>query len=129
MTSGNAYRCFCSSDRLNALAKHRSQLGLPTDYDRNCSSISNEESDDRALQGESYIIRLRVPEVYPKFNDLIYGPVGRQNQKGSLLKYGEPAYEDPVLIKSDGMPTYHLANVVDDHLMKITHVIRAIVSI
>ena len=80
------------------------------------------------MKGELHIVRLRVPEIYPKFNDLVYGSVGRQNQKSPLLKYGEPTYEDPILIKSDGMPTYHLANVVDDHLMKITHVIRAVVS-
>ena len=125
--SGHAYRCFCSSDRLNALAKHRSQLGLPTGYDRTCSGIPIEESDDRASKGDSHVVRLKVPDVYPKYNDLVYGSVGRPKQR-IATKYGEKAFEDPILLKSDGLPTYHLANVVDDHHMEITHVIRAVVG-
>ena len=69
-----------------------------------------------------------MPDIYPKFEDIIYGSVGKPNLKSVFFKHGEAAYEDPVLIKSDGLPTYHLANVVDDHHMKITHVVRAAVS-
>lgn len=68
-----------------------------------------------------------MPEVYPEFVDLIYGKVGNDKGKnvGITRKRGEVAYEDPVLLKTDQRPTYHLANVVDDHFMNITHVVRA----
>lgn len=125
MESGHAYRCFCSAERLNDLAKERSKLGLPTDYDRTCASISKEETDDRASKGESFIIRLKMPDTKPQFNDLVYGILG--GRKGSKKPQAHVNHEDPVLIKSDGLPTYHLANVVDDHHMGITHVIRAVV--
>jgi len=83
------------------------------------------ESDDRAAKGEMHVIRLKVPDVYPEFIDQVYGVV--RQRKGTMP--GAKSYEDPVLLKSDGFPTYHLANVVDDHLMEITHVIRGSVSI
>ena len=75
LESGHAYRCFCSSERLNALAEHRHKLGIATDYDRTCAppAISKEESDDRASKGESHTVRLRVPDQYPTYKDLIYG--------------------------------------------------------
>ncbi|KAJ4376306.1 Glutamate--tRNA ligase mitochondrial [Neocucurbitaria cava] len=121
LDSGNAYRCFCSAERLNALAEHRHKLGLATDYDRTCASIPKEESDDRAHRGESHTIRLKVPDQYPTYKDLIYGTFRPLKKRGHVT---ESSFEDPILLKSDGLPTYHLANVVDDHLMKITHVIR-----
>ena len=71
---------------------------------------------------------MRAPEAYPEFHDLVYGKIGRSSlgiAAGVTHKLGEIAYEDPVLLKGDGKPTYHLANVVDDHLMEITHVVRA----
>jgi glutamyl-tRNA synthetase len=73
------------------------------------------------------VIRFMVPPVYPQFTDIVYGKVRNwqdQNRKAHLY----PAFEDPILIKSDGFPTYHLANVVDDHYMNITHVVRGAVS-
>ena len=73
------------------------------------------------------MVRLKVPDQYPEFTDIVYGRVGKHKNAGTLFKHGEQAYEDPVLLKSDGLPTYHLANVVDDHYMDITHVIRAAV--
>ncbi|KAE8849513.1 hypothetical protein CFE70_004934 [Pyrenophora teres f. teres 0-1] len=121
LESGNAYRCFCSTERLNALAEHRHKLGIATDYDRTCAIIPKQESDDRASKGESHTIRLKVPDQYPAYKDLIYGTFRPLKRRGHVT---ESAYEDPILLKSDGLPTYHLANVVDDHLMKITHVIR-----
>jgi len=121
LDSGHAYRCFCSTERLNALAEHRHKLGIATDYDRTCAVIPKEESDDRASKGESHTIRLKVPDQYPSYKDLIYGTFRPLKRRGHVT---ESAYEDPILLKSDGLPTYHLANVVDDHLMKITHVIR-----
>ncbi|KAJ0418977.1 hypothetical protein BJY00DRAFT_172322 [Aspergillus carlsbadensis] len=120
--NGHAYRCFCSADRLDTLARHRSQAGLPPGYDRKCADISAEESEDRAANGESHVVRLKV-EGYPAFEDLVYGKTG-QNRSPNKLDLIERVYDDPIMIKSDGHPTYHLANVVDDHLMEITHVIR-----
>lgn len=116
-------------ERLDDLARRRKELGLPTDYDRQCASIPAEESADRAHRGDSHVIRLLAPNNYPEVNDLIYGRIGRgkpgSGAVGVTHKHGEITYEDPVLLKSDGRPTYHLANVVDDHHMHITHVVRA----
>ncbi|KAJ6184089.1 hypothetical protein N7519_005390 [Penicillium mononematosum] len=123
ISNGHAYRCFCSAERLDSIARHRSQAGLPPGYDRKCGDISAEESEDRAAKGEAHIIRLKVDE-YPVFNDLVYGKSGQNRPNNSKLDFIDRVYNDPVLIKSDGHPTYHLANVVDDHCMKITHVIR-----
>ena len=129
LESGHAYRCFCSAERLNSLAMERTKQGLPIDYDRTCANIASEEADERSAKGEPYIIRLKVPNVAPIYNDLVYGTIGQQKKtKGSRSLHAQSSYEDPVLIKSDGLPTYHLANVVDDHYMEITHVIRAVVS-
>lgn len=85
-----------------------------------------EESEERASKGEAHIIRLKV-DGYPLFNDLVYGKTGQNRSGGSKLDLIDRVYDDPVLLKSDGHPTYHLANVVDDHCMDITHVIRGTV--
>merc|ERR1712093_812523 len=130
LESGNAYRCFCTPDRLFNLAQHRAKLGLPPDYDRACTHVPKDESDDRASKGESHVVRLKVPDRYPVYNDLVYGLVRQRgdftsiprSQGKGLGAFG--SFDDPILLKSDGFPTYHLANVVDDHLMEITHVIR-----
>lgn len=66
--------------------------------------------------------------MYPRYDDLVYGRVGDKVGMGKKLTHGQVSFEDPILVKSDGLPTYHLANVVDDHHMKITHVIRAVVG-
>lgn len=126
--AGGAYRCFCKKERLEALRTERAKLGLPADYDRLCAGIDASESAARAAKGEQHIVRLRSPAAYPPFMDLVYGTIGRGGtgaNAGVVHKLGEVAYEDPVLLKSDGLPTYHLANVVDDHEMGITHVVRA----
>ncbi|EEP79973.1 glutamyl-tRNA synthetase [Uncinocarpus reesii 1704] len=122
ISTGHAYRCFCSPERLDTLARHRHDLGLPPGYDGACVSISKEESEERASKGAPHVVRLRVAEPYPMFDDMVYGKTG-QNR---AAKHSEVAdtYADPILLKTDGHPTYHLANVVDDHFMKITHVIR-----
>ncbi|KAF4303990.1 Glutamyl/glutaminyl-tRNA synthetase class Ic [Botryosphaeria dothidea] len=122
LETGHAYRCFCTPERLNDLAQQRAQLGLPTDYDRRCAHIPKEEAEDRAARGEAYVVRLLVPDQYPPFFDLVYGKIGKGTKPAT--KKVDDAYDDPILLKSDGLPTYHLANVVDDHHMKITHVIR-----
>ncbi|MCJ1479404.1 Glutamate--tRNA ligase mitochondrial [Lambiella insularis] len=125
LDSRHAYRCFCTQDRLDSLASERSRLGLPTDYDRACLGISMDESNDRVANGEPYVIRLETPAEYPEYKDLVYGIVGRLKgpRRGVADQNG---YDDPILFKTDGSPTYHLANVVDDHLMRITHVIRGV---
>ncbi|KAL8999349.1 MAG: hypothetical protein Q9169_001775 [Polycauliona sp. 2 TL-2023] len=125
LKSGHAYRCFCSLEKLNELARRRASLGLPSDYDRTCNDIPTEQSDDRASSGEPFVVRLRVPSEPPKYIDMVYGLVGKPNHNVKAQNLGESLYEDPVLLKTDGLPTYHLANVVDDHHMDITHVIRA----
>jgi glutamyl-tRNA synthetase len=119
-----AYYCFCSSERLDKIrqereAAHSSQTG----YDRHCRSIAGDEAKRRAAAGEAHTIRLKIPlgeEGKPtpitSFFDHIIGNVEWKN---------EDINPDPVLLKSDGFPTYHLANVVDDHLMGITHILRA----
>ncbi|KAF2643840.1 glutamyl-tRNA synthetase-like protein [Massarina eburnea CBS 473.64] len=121
LDSGHAYRCFCSTERLKALAEQRHRMGIATDYDRTCASIPKEESDDRASKGQSHVVRLKIPEQHPTYQDLVHGVFTPLKRHGHVT---ETAYEDPILLKSDGLPTYHLANVVDDHHMKITHVIR-----
>ena len=116
-------------ERLAVFAEHQNSLGLPPDYDRTCAHLPKEQSDDRASKGEAHVIRLLVPEQYPVYNDLVYGTV-KQNKprKRPGIWPIHQSFDDPILLKSDGFPTYHLANVVDDHLMKITHVIRGSVS-
>jgi glutamyl-tRNA synthetase len=87
-------------------------------YDRTCSYLPAEQSEDRSSKGESHVIRFKVPSLFPAFKDLV---------NGSILQ-GRPTIVDPVILKSDGFPTYHLANVVDDRFMEITHVIRGAVG-
>ena len=87
--------------------------------------MPKEESDERASKGEAHVVRLKAPATPLEYFDLIYGSVGKSKNKKSPLNRGKPTYDDSILIKSDGLPTYHLANVVDDHYMEITHVIRA----
>ncbi len=90
--------------------------------------MPREQSDERASAGDPFVIRLKVPSEPPEYIDLVYGSVGKPNHNRKAQNLGEALYEDPVLLKSDGLPTYHLANVVDDHHMQITHVLRAAVS-
>ena len=114
VSAGQAYHCFCPSDRLERLRTAAQKKGLPSGYDGHCRNIPLEESRKRA-KSEQFVIRLKVPkEGKTSFKDLIRGEISFEN---SLL-------DDQILLKSDGFPTYHLAVVVDDHLMKITHVLR-----
>ncbi len=113
---GYAYRCFCSEERLKSLREEQISKGLKPGYDRKCRYLSEDEVNKLLSEGKPYVIRLKVPldrEIV--FEDFLRGEI---KVKGSDL-------EDIVLLKSDGFPTYHLANVVDDHLMGITHVMRA----
>jgi len=111
----HAYRCFCSSKRLEELRAEQMSLGLPTKYDGRCRYLSDEEIQKKLEEGKSYTVRLAVPknrEVV--FEDMIKGKISMNTKD----------IDDQVLLKSDGFPTYHMAVVVDDHLMEVTHVIR-----
>lgn len=113
---GAAYRCFCTSERLEASRRARMAEGKPPGYDRLCRYLSEEEIAQRLSAGEKYVIRLAMPlEGKTRFFDGLRGEIEIENA----------TIDDQVLLKSDGFPTYHLANVVDDHLMKVSHVIRA----
>lgn len=122
LESGGAYRCFCPKERLDSLRESAMKLQPPTTvtYDRACSHIPLEQSKERAAKGETFTIRFKSPTKYPKFDDLLHGTLDLQPQ----VNADDVRYDDIVLVKSDGLPTYHFANVIDDHLMKITHVIR-----
>lgn len=114
---GKAYHCFCTSERLSELREVQKKEKKNYGYDRYCRDLSEEEVDKKKKEGLNSVIRLKIPlEGKTSFDDLILGTVTRKNKDIS---------PDPVLMKSDGFPTYHLANVVDDHLMEITHILRA----
>jgi len=112
---GGAYRCFCTKDRLDALRAEGEARGETFMYDRRCRDLPPEESRARAEAGEPFVVRQKVPETGTAgFTDAIFGAVTVDNA----------TLDDGVLLKSDGLPTYNFANVVDDHLMEITHVVR-----
>jgi glutamyl-tRNA synthetase len=116
LAEGYAYKCFCSSQRLAALRERQRTMGLKhIGYDRHCRDLTVKEVKENESQGIQPVIRLRVPkEGETSFHDLLRGTTTVEN--GTL--------EDIILIKSDGFPTYHMANVVDDHLMEISHIMR-----
>ncbi len=112
--AGHAYYCFCSSEELESQRAEQQALKLPTKYNRRCLSLPAEEVEKKLALNESHVVRMKVPEGETSFVDTIRGTITIQNSE----------IDDQVLMKSDGFPTYHLANIVDDHLMEITHVIR-----
>jgi len=116
LESGHAYRCFCTPQRLGQMRKEQEKAKLPPKYDGRCRGLSTEEVQKNLDAGLPHVVRLAVPRTgETSFADKVRGVVTIANEQ----------IDDQVLIKSDGFPTYHLANVVDDHLMEITHVIRA----
>lgn len=122
LESGHAYRCFCSKDRLDSLRASAQKLQPPTtvSYDRHCSHLSPDEVSSKLKEGVPFTVRFKSPATYPPFEDLLHGKLNMQPQ----INFHDVRYDDPILMKSDNLPTYHFANVIDDHLMKITHVIR-----
>ncbi|MDR3297194.1 MAG: glutamate--tRNA ligase [Prevotellaceae bacterium] len=109
--SGDAYRCFCTKERLETLTDESGNRR----YDKHCLHLNREEVEARIAAGEPYVIRQNVPQQgLTTYTDLVYGDITIDNKE----------LHDNVLIKSDGFPTYNFANVVDDHLMRITHVLR-----
>jgi glutamyl-tRNA synthetase len=116
LKKGHAYRCFCTTERLTELRNQQRLMGQPTGYDRFCRSLSDAEIENHLKNKNSFTVRLKMPtEGVTRFIDEIRGPIDFENHR----------LDDQILLKSDGFPTYHLANVVDDHLMEISHVIRA----
>lgn len=110
---GGAYYCFCTKERLDTL---KDDKGIAK-YDKHCLSLSKEEVKRRLDAGESYVIRQNIPaDGVSEYEDMVFGHISVPNED----------MEDNILIKSDGMPTYNFANVVDDHLMGINYVIRGV---
>ncbi|NLD52327.1 MAG: glutamate--tRNA ligase [Clostridiales bacterium] len=112
---GAAYPCFCTKEELDARREEATKRGETFKYDKHCLSLSREEAKQRMAAGEPYVIRQNVPTTGTAgFDDMLYGHVEAPCD----------TLDDNVLIKADGLPTYNFANVVDDHLMGITHVTR-----
>ena len=111
---GNAYYCFATPAELQQMREEQQKRGEPPKYDGRYRDYPLEKSRERIAAGESYVVRMRVPGGKTKWHDLIRGEVEIDHQQ----------VDDQVILKSDGYPTYHLAVVVDDHLMKISHVLR-----
>lgn len=116
LAKGSAYRCFCTAEELAAVREEQKKEGKKTAYNRKCRDLASTEVEKQLAAGKPFVVRMKIPiDGVTSFTDEIRGRIEISND---LL-------DDQVLIKSDGFPTYHLANVVDDHLMKISHVIRA----
>lgn len=112
---GKAYYCFCDKDRLAELKAVQEASGVSPMYDRHCRNLSSEEIQKKLAEGVPYVIRQKIPlEGTTTFHDELYGDITVENS----------TLDDQILLKTDGMPTYNFANVVDDHLMGITHVVR-----
>ncbi|MCX7710481.1 MAG: glutamate--tRNA ligase [Clostridia bacterium] len=112
---GHAYYCFCTKERLNEVKEECEKKGVPYKYDRHCLGLSKDEIQKKLDAGEAFVVRQKMPqEGSTTFDDAVYGKISVENKE----------LEDQILVKSDGLPTYNFANVIDDHLMKITHVVR-----
>jgi glutamyl-tRNA synthetase len=121
VAGGRSYRCFCSGERLAALRAGQVRAGHRPRYDARCAALDPGEAARRAGAGEPHVVRMRVPLDEPPrvVDDPLHGPV----------TIPMDALDDQVLLKSDGFPTYHLASVVDDHAMAVSHVLRTSVWI
>ena len=112
---GGAYYCFCDKERLAELKAVQEASGVNPMYDRHCRNLSKEEIEEKLKAGVPYVIRQKIPlEGTTTFHDVLYGDITVENS----------TLDDQVLLKTDGLPTYNFANVIDDHLMAISHVVR-----
>jgi len=110
-----AYYCFCPAERLEKMRQKQQEKKLAPRYDGTCKSLTNDEIENNLRENKKYVVRLKVPkDEIIEFDDLVYGKIS----------YSSNDIDDQVLIKSDGFPTYHLAVVIDDHEMAITHIMR-----
>ncbi|HAN10392.1 MAG TPA: glutamate--tRNA ligase [Clostridiales bacterium] len=113
--SGHAYYCFCAQERLDDLRNKYAENNMTFMYDGICRGVDDTEADERIKNGEAYVIRFKMPRTgTTSYDDVIYGKLTFKNSE----------LDDIILIKSDGLPTYNFANVVDDYTMKISHVVR-----
>ena len=113
--SGDAYYCFCDKNRLEELKAVQKLAGISAKYDGACRNLTAKEVEEKLKAGCPYVIRQKMPtEGITSFHDLVFGDIEVENE----------ILDDQILIKTDGMPTYNFANVIDDHTMNITHVVR-----
>ncbi len=115
LDKGGAYRCFCTSERLEKMRADQQAKKLPPRYDRTCRHLTDEEIEEKMKAGEPYVIRQKIPEE---------GEIVVHDELRGDIRFDCADLDDHVLIKSDGMPTYQFASVVDDHTMEMTHVLR-----
>lgn len=112
---GGAYYCFCDKERLDELRTIQRASGMTPRYDGHCANLTPEEVEEKLNSGAEYVIRQRMPrEGSTSFEDEVFGTITVANEE----------LDDNILLKTDGLPTYNFANVIDDHLMDITHVVR-----
>ncbi|XP_072320177.1 nondiscriminating glutamyl-tRNA synthetase EARS2, mitochondrial [Eucyclogobius newberryi] len=115
LQSGHAYHCFCSPQRLELLKKEALRSGQTPRYDNRCRHLQPAQVEQRLAQGLSHVVRFRLQEGAEPFHDLVFGWTRHEVAQ---------VEGDPVILKADGFPTYHLANIVDDHHMRVSHVLR-----
>ena len=115
LETGKAYRCFCTRERLQKMRQDQQAKKLPPRYDRACRDLSEAEIEERIKKGEKFVIRQKMP---------LSREVSARDELRGEIKFNSEDLQDHVLIKSNGVPTYQFASVVDDHLMEISHVIR-----
>lgn len=115
LKEGHAYRCFCTRERLDEVRRAQAAAKAAFGYDRHCRALDPSEADARAAAGEAHVVRMKVP---------LSGKTSFHDELRGEIEFDNAQIDDQVILKSDGYPTYHLANVVDDHLMEITDVIR-----
>lgn len=115
LKTSQAYHCFCTPERLEKMRADQQAQKLPPRYDRRCRDLNADEVKERIAKGEKYVIRQKMP---------LEGEVIVHDELRGDIKFKASELDDQVLIKSDGMPTYQFANVIDDHLMEISHIIR-----
>jgi nondiscriminating glutamyl-tRNA synthetase len=116
VAEGKAYPCFCTSERLEEMRNQQMAEKKAPMYDRCCLSLSKEEIEEKMKSGAPYTVRFKIPEGKTEYEDLVFGKITVENY----------VLDDQVILKSDGFPTYHLAVVVDDALMEISHVVRGV---
>ncbi len=115
LDKGKAYRCFCTPEDLEQMRQEQKANGLDTRYDGRCRNLTKIEIENHLANGSKHVIRLKVPQE----GEITFYDVVREK-----VTFPWDMVDDQILIKSDGYPTYHLANIIDDHLMKVSHVIR-----
>lgn len=117
LNNGTAYRCFCTERRLELLRKEAVRTRQIPKYDNKCRYLTDKQIEVLLAKQTPFCIRFKLTDYEEPVNDLIYGPVHHNVSDNE---------GDPVIIKTDQFPTYHFANVVDDHLMRVSHVFRGV---